>query len=64
MIQQMCVLKMIGRLPGFRRTPGDEGKLKSIPKAGGIKLYLTPDWSDYGAYPTSALPHKKDKLCQ
>jgi len=53
MIQDMCILKVLGKLKNFRRTPGDEGKLKSIPKAGGIKLYLTPDWSDFGPYPTS-----------
>lgn len=56
MIQDMCLLKVLGKLKNFRRTPGDEGVLKFIPKTGGIKLYLTPDWSDFGAYPTSTVP--------
>ena len=56
MIQVMCLLKIVGQLKNFRRTPGDEGRLKALPKAGGVKLYMTADWSDYGPYPFSISP--------
>jgi len=52
-VHSTAMLKILARLPGLRRTPGDEGKLKYISKPGGIKLYLTPDWSQQTPYPTT-----------
>ncbi|KAI5804623.1 heme peroxidase [Peziza echinospora] len=47
------ILKTVAKLKNFRRTPGDEGRLKFLPKPGGIKLYLNPEWSDFSPYPTT-----------
>lgn len=49
------MLKVLARLKGLRRAPGDQGHLKYINKPGGIKLYMTPDWSEFTPYPTSKL---------
>jgi len=48
-----AMLKVLARLKNLRRTPGAEGKLKYIPKPGGIKLYMNPEWSDFTPYPTT-----------
>jgi len=48
-----CILKACAKLKNFRRTPGDEGKLKFVPRPGGIKLYMNPEWSDFTPYPTT-----------
>lgn len=61
MIQVMSLLKVFGKLKNFRRTPGDEGRLKALPKPGGVKLYMTADWSTYGPYPYSIPPVQEEK---
>ena len=48
-----AIIKILARLKGLRRAPGPEGQLKSIDRAGGFKLYMDPDWSKFGPYPTS-----------
>ncbi|CCX12338.1 heme peroxidase [Pyronema domesticum] len=52
-VHSRAMLKVLARLPGLRRTPGEEGHLKFVPKPGGLKVYLTPDWSEYTPYPTT-----------
>lgn len=52
-IQNTYMLKSLAKLRNFRRAPGDEGKLKFIPKPGGIKLYMNADWSKFTPYPTT-----------
>lgn len=54
-IHNFASLKILAKLKNLRRTPGDEGKLKVINKPGGIKIYMTPDWSSFTPYPTSKL---------
>lgn len=52
-VHSLTMLKVMARLRRLRRTPGDEGRLKHINKPGGIKLYMTPDWSEFTPYPTT-----------
>jgi len=52
-VHSRTMLKTLANLKNLRRTPGDQGKLKFIPKPGGIKLYMNPDWSDFTPYPTT-----------
>lgn len=47
------MLKILAKLKGLRRTPGEEGRLKYVERPGGFKLYMDPDWSTLGPYPTS-----------
>ncbi|KAI5850166.1 heme peroxidase [Morchella snyderi] len=52
-VHSLTMLKVMARLKGLRRTPGDEGRLKYIKKTGGIKLYMNPEWSEFTPYPTT-----------
>lgn len=54
-IHTFALFKVLAKLKNLRRTPGDEGKLKVINKPGGIKIYMTPDWSKFTPYPTRKL---------
>jgi cytochrome P450 len=57
-IQNTYMIKILAKLRNLRRTPGDEGKLKYVEKAGGVKTYMNADWSKFGPYPTSeCFPH-------
>ncbi|KAH0556978.1 hypothetical protein GP486_005232 [Trichoglossum hirsutum] len=48
-----AVLKTIGRLDNLRRAPGDQGRLKKIPRPGGFHLYMKEDYGGYFPFPTT-----------
>jgi linoleate 10R-lipoxygenase len=48
-----AMLKTVGRLDNLRRTPGDRGQLKKIPREGDYYDYLREDWGGVSPFPTS-----------
>jgi cytochrome P450 len=48
-----AMLKTVGRLDNLRRAPGEQGKLKKIPRPGGFYIYMREDYGGYFPFPTS-----------
>jgi linoleate 10R-lipoxygenase len=52
-IANTAILKCFALLPGLRRAPGPQGKLKYVIKNDVVKVYLQEDWGSYYYFPTS-----------
>ncbi|KAI9860958.1 MAG: hypothetical protein M1813_005637 [Trichoglossum hirsutum] len=48
-----AMLKTIGRLDNLRRAPGEQGRLKKIPRSGGFNLFMREDHGGYSPFPTT-----------
>lgn len=48
-----AMLKVVGRLDNFRRSPGPQGTMKKIPREGGFYLYMDALQSSYFPFPTT-----------
>ncbi|RPA72611.1 putative fatty acid oxygenase PpoA [Ascobolus immersus RN42] len=53
MLSMTMMLKIFAKLPGLRRAPGEQGKLKFVSRPGGFKVYLKEDWSGMWPFPTT-----------
>lgn len=54
----LCLLQMlrsVANLPNLQRAPGDAGQLKLVTRPGGLKQYMTPDFSAFSSFPTSKM---------
>lgn len=60
LVHSRAMLKVLAGLPKFRRSPGDEGRLKFLPRPGGLKVYMTPEWNQFSPYPTSRFHNSFD----
>lgn len=49
------MVKTVAKLQNLRRMPGDQGTLKMVAR-GGIRQFMTPDWSEFTPFPTSKYP--------
>ncbi|KAI9804672.1 MAG: hypothetical protein M1833_006747 [Piccolia ochrophora] len=47
------MLKTVAKLPNLRRAPGEQGRLKTLRKHDGRRVYMREDWSEEWLVPTS-----------
>lgn len=56
MIGMTAMIKEVAKLGNFRRAPGEQGQLKSIPGPLGSRIFMDKTWSKFSPFASSTCP--------